>query len=41
MTQKKRLYVVAEKALPEVLLKVVEAKKTFGNRAGFHCSGSH
>lgn len=27
MTQKKRLYVVAEKALPEVLLKVVEAKK--------------
>ncbi|MGN0356080.1 MAG: ACT domain-containing protein [Muricoprocola sp.] len=27
MTQKKRLYVVDEKALPEVLIKVVEAKK--------------
>ena len=27
MTQKKRLYVVAEKAVPEVLRKVVEAKK--------------
>jgi len=40
MEDKSKYFVVKQKAVPEVLLKVVEAKKSAGDRTGHHCSGS-
>ena len=40
MSDNKRYFVVTEKAVPEVLLKVVEAKKTFGVKTDCNGTGS-
>ena len=40
MKGKEQFYVVKEKAVPEVLLKVVEAKKTAGDRKSSDRAGS-
>ena len=39
MEEKSKYFVVKQKAVLEVLLKVVEAKEAFGIRAGHYCSG--
>lgn len=40
MSDNKRYFVVTEKAVPEVLLKVVEAKKAFGVKTDCNGTGS-
>ena len=40
MEDKSKYFVVKQKAVPEVLLKVVEAKK-LGDRTGHYGAGSH
>ncbi len=41
MADHNKYYVVTEKAVPDVLLKVVEAKETFGDpEAGYRTGGS-
>ena len=40
MEDKSKYFVVKQKAVPEVLLKVVEAKETSGNSKSHYCAGS-
>ena len=41
MEDKSKYFVVKQKAVPEVLLKVVEAKKLLETRTGHYGAGSH
>ena len=38
-TEKKKYFVVRERAVPEVLLRVVQAKKLLASRQGHDCAG--